>query len=204
MLTPRSQRNVVIDQNGRARLTEYGLAPINSDPSFTAFATCDHLGDSRWSAPEIMAPPRKGKVTAIRESKAADVFAFGMLAVEVFTGKVPLVEHENGAVVFQILGGVRPEMPENAQEVGLTAEVWKLIASCWQENQKKRPTIEEVVARWRKFVEQINNGNDAVSECVRIVSSNVAFGLVDDDLWSTQGGTTYGGADGGCWQTNNV
>jgi hypothetical protein len=168
---------VVIDQNGRARLTEYGLAPINSDPSFTALATCKHLGESRWLAPEIMKPPRKGKVTVTRESKAADVFAFGMLAVEVFTGQVPLAEHENGAVVLRILEGVRPRTPENAQEVGLTAEMWKLIASCWQENPKKRPSIEKIVVRWRTFL----NDHDG-DMCVRIFSFSLVNGLVHDDL----------------------
>jgi hypothetical protein len=126
-----------------------------------------------------MAPPRKGKVTARRESKVADMFAFGMLAVEVFTGQVPLVEHENGAVVLQILRGVRPKIPENAQEVRLTAEMWKLIASCWQQNPKKRPTIGEVVVKWREFVENASDDNDM---CVRIVSFDLVLSSVHDDL----------------------
>lgn len=113
-----------------------------------------------------MKPPHKGKVAAVRESKAADMFAFGMLAVEVFTGNVPFVEQSNQEVVFQILGGVRPGMPENAKEVGLTAQMWKLITSCWQENPKKRPTIGEVVVRLREFVGRIDDGGDVVFECV--------------------------------------
>ena len=113
-----------------------------------------------------MKPPHEGKVTTARESKAADMFAFGMLAVEVFTGKIPFVEQANQEVVFQILGGVRPRTPENAKEVGLTAEMWELIKSCGLENPRKRPTIGEVVVRWREFVDQIDGGNDVVSEYV--------------------------------------
>ena len=127
-----------------------------------------------------------------RESKAADVFAFGMLAVEIFTGKIPFAGRENEAVVFQILGGVRPDMPEDAQEVGLTVEIWEFMESCWRQNPKKRPTIGEVVVRWREFVINVNNVSDATPKCVRIISFNLVFCSVRDDLRSTQGDKTSG------------
>ena len=103
---------------------------------------------------------------AVAESKAADLFAFGMLAVEVFTGRLPFEGQENEAVVFLILGGVRPKMPENAQEVGLSVEMWELFESCWRQNPKKRPTMEEVVMRLRKFVGNVNGDGNVVSGCV--------------------------------------
>jgi len=93
----------------------------------------------------------------VMESKAADVFAFAMFAVEVFTGKIPFEEQKNEAVVLRISRGGRPEMPANAQAVGLTAEMWKLLESCWNQSPKKRPAMDEVVRRWRKFVENIND-----------------------------------------------
>ena len=102
------------------------------------------------------------------ESKPADVFAFGMFAVEVFTGKIPFKEHKNEAVVLRISQGGRPEMPENAQAVGLTNDMWRVLEDCWQQNPKKRPTMEEVAKRWQKFVEYDNNGNNLVTEYVQI------------------------------------
>ena len=100
------------------------------------------------------------------ESKAADVFAFAMLAVEVFTGKIPFGEQKNEAVVMLISRGGRPEMPEDAREVGLTNDMWALLENCWQEDPYRRPSIEEVVRRWREFVED-GGGDDAV-ECVQV------------------------------------
>ena len=88
----------------------------------------------------------------VMESKAADVFAFGMFAVEVFTGKIPFEEQKNEAVVLRISQGGRPEMPGNAQAIGLTVEIWNLLESCWRQDPKKRPTMGEVVRRWQKFV----------------------------------------------------
>ena len=174
VLTPRLQANVIVDLNGRARLAGYGLVPINSDPAFTISGNSESLANSRWLAPEIMEPPRRRNVTAMRESKAADVFAFGMLAVEVFTGEVPFVGQGDGAVIFQILRGERPKMPENAQEVGLTVEMWNLIESCWKQNPKKRPTIGEVLVKLQElFSDTKDNSNDL--ECVQISSPLVPF-----------------------------
>ena len=99
------------------------------------------------------------------ESKPADVFAFAMFSVEVFTGKIPFEKQKNEAVALLVFRGSRPEMPENAQAVGLTSEMWKLLEICWQRNPKKRPTIEEVIRRWQKFIGN-DYGNDVVTECV--------------------------------------
>ena len=162
------QANIIIDWGGRARLTEYGLAPINSGHNFNVAATPGAVVTSRWLAPEILTPPHKGCDAQVMESKPADVFAFAMLAIEVFTGEVPFGEQKDGEVVLRILRGGRPEMPANSQAVGLTADMWKLLESCWQQNPKKRPTMEEVVKRWEKFVEPDNNDNNILTECVEI------------------------------------
>ena len=91
------------------------------------------------------------------ESKAADVFAFAMLAVEVFTGRPLFGEQKNEAVALRISTGERPEMPKNAQEVGLTAEIWEILRNCWQSNPEKRPTMGDVVRRWRESLFLENN-----------------------------------------------
>ena len=153
MLILSRQANVIIDGTGHARLTEYGLAPIYSDPSFAVAAAPGSVGTSRWLAPEIITPARKRGTTPVIESKAADVFAFGMLAVEVFTGKIPFEGQGNEAAVLRILKGGRPEIPGYAEDIGLTVEMRNLIESCWRQNPKKRPTMEQVVRKWQKCVE---------------------------------------------------
>jgi cyclophilin family peptidyl-prolyl cis-trans isomerase len=85
-------------------------------------------------------------------SKPADVFAFAMLAVEVFSGRVPFGNMKNESVVIQIASGKRPAKPQAAEQLGLTAEMWKFIEKCWNANPSKRPTIDEVVSAWEGFV----------------------------------------------------
>ena len=121
------------------------------------------LVTSRWLAPEIINPPPNGNTPPLMESKASDIFAFGMFAVEVFTGKVPFEEQRNDEVVLHIWRGGRPEKPDTAHAVGLTDEMWEFIKNCWQQDPNRRPTVVEVVRRWQEFV-----ANDDVTECVRI------------------------------------
>ena len=167
-LIPSRQTNIIIDQKGRARLAEYGFAPINFGPGFTVAATPGAVGVARWLAPELIKPSRDGNDTPVTESRPADVFAFAMLAVEVFTGNVPFEEQKNEAVMFRISLGDRPEMPGNAQTTGLTAEMWELLGSCWQQDPEERPTMEEVVKRWEKFVEYNDDDNDVFTQCVYV------------------------------------
>jgi len=101
------------------------------------------------------------------ESKRGDIFSFAMLAVEVLTGVPPLAGRRPAKAAYDILEGCRPDMPENAQAVGLTVEMWKLLESCWHQDPEERPTMEVVVRRWRKFVER-NGGDNVVPGYVQI------------------------------------
>ena len=159
-------------------MTEYGLASVNSSPIFTVLVTPEVAGTSRWLAPEIINPSRGNNGMLVLEAKPADVFAFAMLAVEIFTDKVPLEELKNEAVVPWILEGGRPKMPESARAVGLTGEMWQLLESCWRHNPETRPNMEEVVRRWQKFGEH-NGGDDLTAECVQIaITSYLAFDFI--------------------------
>jgi len=84
------------------------------------------------------------------ELKATDVFAFVMFAVEVSIGRIFFEDETQATSVIQILRGDRPKMPENAQEVGLTGEMWEFVESCWQRDPDKRPTVEEIVTVLRR------------------------------------------------------
>lgn len=143
---------MLISETGKAQVCDYGLTPIVSNPIFTIAATPGVAGSSRWLAPEIIDPPSKASAKPITASKSADIFAFAMLAVEVFSGKVPFGNLKNESVVIQISSGKRPSKPQAAEQLGLTAEMWKFIEKCWTGNPSKRPTIDEVVRTWEGFV----------------------------------------------------
>jgi len=104
----------------------------------------------------------------VTESKPADVFAFAMFVVEVLTRKAPFDGQQPAMVAERIRSGERPRMPRNGQGVGLTGKMWKLLESCWHQNPKERPMMEEVVRRWEAFVEPSDDDNTTI-KCVQIL-----------------------------------
>ena len=162
LMTRFIQTNVVISKTGTAQVCDYGLSPIASNPIFTIAATPGVAGSSRWLAPEIIGPPKPSS-KPMMASKSADVFAFAMLAVEVFSGKVPFGNMKNESVVIQIATGKRPAKPRAGKQLGLSAEMWRFIGRCWSANASERPTIDEVVGTWEGFV----NGYDGLVRVVR-------------------------------------
>ena len=115
---------------------------------------------------------------------AADVFAFAMLAVEVFTGEPLFGEQKNEAVARRISAGQRPEMPKNAQEIELTAETWVILERCWQTNPEERPMMGDVVRGLRESLFLENNPQYVQFAPVAQRPPVLNF------LWSIQGATS--------------
>jgi len=91
------------------------------------------------------------------ESKHADVFAFAILAFEVFAEEVPFPGQTPTVAALRVQKGERPKIPQNAWQMGLTGELWKLLESCWHQDPKRRPSMKKVVRRWRRFVSHEND-----------------------------------------------
>ena len=136
MLIPWQQANVIINvtqEKVLVRLTDYDLASIWSD-SYQAMETYACI---KWQAPEVLTN------LSLRASKAADVYAFAMLAVEVFTGNHPFPETKRiNKVLEAILAGERPLRP-----IGIPDDVLELVGECWVEDSEARPEIGDVVKR---------------------------------------------------------
>lgn len=70
--------NILIDGDGHARLTDFGLTSITGgDTSILSPQDPNLMSTTTWAAPEIL----QGDPV----SKEADVFTFAMVAVEVCT-----------------------------------------------------------------------------------------------------------------------
>jgi hypothetical protein len=136
----------VVDAQGLARLTDYGLWPLYSKWE-TSVSVAEGDLMYRWTAPEIAASLPLGARRVI-ESKEGDVFAFGMVVVEIFTGEVPFPGLAPAAARNQISKGEIPTMPENLEVGGVTREAMEgLLMSCWKRNPVERPTIQKIVGQ---------------------------------------------------------
>jgi len=124
---------------------------IQSNNAFMIAATPGVVGISRWLAPEIINPPRKKGYRQPAGTEQADIFAFAMLDIEVFTEELPFGDIRHETAIIKIAQGQRPEKPRAVESRGLTTEMWRFIQRCWHQNPARRPDIDTVVSMWRSF-----------------------------------------------------
>jgi len=130
--------NVLIDEAGKARICDVGLAFVIEPSEFTSIKTA---GACRWTAPEIMNPPDEDQ--PVVESfaiftKQSDMYSLGMTILEIFTGNIPFSQKKNdSSVIFLVLGGGRPELPKSLRD---QESLGRLVQDCWAEKPANRPT----------------------------------------------------------------
>ena len=135
----------MIDQEGHARLADFGLLAIVSDPGHpTTSSSYTKTGTTRWMSPELIDPGQFGLGDS-RPTKESDCYAFGMVIYEVLTGQPPFAPYKDFIVTQKILKGERPGRPEGEEVVWFTDDLWEMLGLCWSPRPNNRPTIEAVL-----------------------------------------------------------
>jgi len=105
-------------------------------------------GTLRWQSPELI-NATQGADAVSHITDKCDVYAFGCLCIEVFSGRVPFHGLPDGAVVLSV--GVRHEVPQypgpEAEARGLNSRIWGIMQDCWKTNPTDRPTMAMVADR---------------------------------------------------------
>lgn len=121
-----------------------------ADLGFTRVATVstkdtsEGEGTVHFKAPELLLPSKFGLERAV-PSKEADIYALGMTAYQVFTGRWPFFPKRETEIIHAVISGERPPRPENAEEIGMTDVVWELLEECWREDRMTRPDISKIL-----------------------------------------------------------
>ena len=99
MIPMNAKANILIDKDGRARLTDFGLTSIiGENKSYTLPPGLNPVAATTQMAPEIL---NGGAVT-----KEVDVFMFAIVAAEVCTGEGFLREFLNPSIPNRLLQGI--------------------------------------------------------------------------------------------------
>jgi serine/threonine protein kinase len=121
-------QNVLLDSCLQAKISDFGLAD----------------GTLTYMAPELFDPP---KPTNIDSLKAADIYSLGVLLWEMAAQRSPYENIRYTAVIVSVVkNGERLPIPEDCPK-----EFAALIEACWQQDPKKRPTVESVLASLAKM-----------------------------------------------------
>ena len=139
--------NILIDNDGHARLADFGLLTIVSDSTHpTASSSSKSSGTTKWMSPELLDPDRFGLKNS-RPTKESDRYALGMVVLEVLTGQAPFPRYTGLTVMRKIVDGERPERPQGPEAVWFTDNLWEALELCWSPQPKHRPTPEIVFER---------------------------------------------------------
>jgi serine/threonine protein kinase len=130
----------LIDGNGAARLTDFGLLTISDSANVSA---SDRGGTTFWMSPELFDPELVGLADA-RHTESLDCYALGMVIYEVLSGYRPFHGLTLFAAPVKIVKGLRPERPQGMEGRWFTDEVWDMLGRCWKRAPSDRPSVEEV------------------------------------------------------------
>ena len=140
-----TKANILIDQDGHARLADFGLLTIVSDPTNpTASSSTLNAGTTRWMSPELLHPDKFG-LKNCRPTNKSDCYALGMVILEVLSGQDPFPRDNGFVVMRKVIDGERPERPQGAEGAWFTDGLWEMLELCWSPQPEDRPIIEAVL-----------------------------------------------------------
>ena len=110
------EAKILIDHDFHAKLTDFGLLTIVSDPAFATLSSTSFVsgGTIRWMSPGLLAPDQFGSKDN-RLMKFSDCYALGMMVYEVLSGWVPFDHSRDFIVMRKVIEGSRPERPEGEE-----------------------------------------------------------------------------------------
>ena len=151
-----SQRNILVDSDGVACISEYGLEVVLRDEA----SSKPIPANVRWMAPEVLGAGGRRIPTGDR-GKAADVYSLAMVMFEVnvfthefeavshpspqvLSGTTPFPDESDEVIMDKVTAGLRPTWPSNPSR-WLVGKLWEQIEVCWQQEPNGRPTSFEVL-----------------------------------------------------------
>jgi serine/threonine protein kinase len=122
-----------------AKLTDFGISKSLDPTSTFAGSTMGGAGSLMWMAPELHRRPAA-------PSPAADVYAFGMVMYELYTGCQPWAAELQASrmqpvvVAGWVLEGRRPSIPGHVPQ-----PLADIMRRCWDAEPSRRPALSVVV-----------------------------------------------------------
>ncbi|KAJ7160881.1 kinase-like domain-containing protein [Mycena filopes] len=130
--------NILINEESSACLADFGL----SDFTDATASNSTRGGSPHWMAPELHDPKRFG-YTKFTRTTASDVYAFGCVCVELYTGRKPFSELPEGGVLLEVLAGRRTERPLGTS--AMSDRLWNHVTVYWAQDPRARLSAQTLV-----------------------------------------------------------
>ncbi|KAL4077454.1 kinase-like domain-containing protein [Scleroderma citrinum] len=164
----------MIAQDGRALVADYGVATL-VDAVFDNNVAVSSFGGAciRWMAPETM--ETYGELT-IKD----DIWAYGMLVLELLTTRPPFHEIPGLRAVITRIAQGPPGRPSDKETCNrLTDPWWSVCNACWNRVPSQRPPMSEILLRLQQLsyvISSVRKGLNMIS-LFRLSSSHMPIGL---------------------------
>jgi WD40 repeat protein len=140
--------NVLIDSEGNARLTDFGVARLIETSQAEMTRTGQILGTPAYMAPEQAA----GKRAEV--GPTADVYGLGAVLYHGLTGRAPFVADSVAAILHQVVN-VDP-VPLRRLNASLPRDLETVCLRCLEKESARRPqSAEAVAAELRRFLSSL-------------------------------------------------
>ncbi|XP_042055000.1 integrin-linked protein kinase 1-like isoform X1 [Salvia splendens] len=147
-LTP---RNVLQNEAGRLKVTDFGLSKIAHGRDF-GYKMTGGTGSYRYMAPEVFRREAYGK--------SVDVFSYALIVHEMFQGGPSNREEEPEKLADKrAYEDERPYLPS----VVYPEPIKGLLQDCWHKNPEQRPTFEEIIMQLEIIQEDMQQ--KAIGNC---------------------------------------
>jgi len=132
--------HVLIDANNKIKLTEYGIAQVQSNVNKNFLSKSNNsvvINYNCWTAPELFL---RNHVPTIE----SDIYSFGMICYEILSGSQPfeyrdIRELKENVCIYKI----RPQRTK--LNIGCPDWLWNLMSDCWNTEYKERKSLKEVI-----------------------------------------------------------
>lgn len=151
--------NIMLAEDGRIRIMDFGLAHIQGDPLITKKGSTP--GTTAYMSPEQL----RGEEADFR----SDIWSLGIVLFEMLTGIPPFQGNFDQAIVYSILH----EKPKSIKKLNpdVTDEIEQIVMQCLEKDRKKRiQSAEELLNRLKAI-----KGETSVSGIHKYGLSRVRF-----------------------------
>lgn len=124
----RTQGNVLVSSERRALLSDFGQSGKSGSEASGAMR-------HDYAPPELYS----NDSGIVLMSPATDVFSFGFLIIEVYSGEPPYGDMSPAGAIIATHSGKRPQRPDS-----LPKDLWIIAQRCWTHEAKDRPQMKDI------------------------------------------------------------
>lgn len=169
----------MVDRNGHARISDFGLLRIISDKTnFVTSITDLEGGTLQWMSPELLDPERFNLKDS-RPTRQSDIYALGMVVHEVLSGRPPFPRCKDAVVIQKVMGGERPQRPQGSRGARFKDGIWEMLELCWKAERDDRPSL-------ITLLQCLEGATQPSSPPSPISTVNEDVGTEADDTWVSQ------------------